>query len=206
MGYCMQLKNESFRIKGKENIRKAFEAIKALDGQEAEKGACGGIWRAGVCVSRHYSWVNENFSKGHQMLAGIMEEWRWIPEMKHEDGVEVEVLGISFDGEKLGDDQILFDAIAPFVEPGSFIEMVGEDGCIWRWYFDGKECDEQTAELDYNTGYVNTVDYRDKFKALMADLKEWEAELLPVVLSNDRAMVDCSTVKDIVSVLIHKHT
>ena len=45
---------------------------------------------------------------------------------------------IWFNGEKYGGDEIkILSAIAPYVTPGSYIEMGGEDGEIWRWVFDG---------------------------------------------------------------------
>lgn len=46
------------------------------------------------------------------------------------------------------DEGVLFKAIAPFVEKGSYVEMEGvkkdegESGMLWRWDFDGKECVE----------------------------------------------------------------
>lgn len=50
-----------------------------------------------------------------------------------------EVKGVAFEAEKLGDDALLFEAIAPYVKAGSYIEMVGEDGDRWRWVFDGQD-------------------------------------------------------------------
>ena len=50
-------------------------------------------------------------------------------------------------GDALCDDRLLFDAIAPFVKAGSFIEMSGEDGTLWRWHFDGKQCQEQLGHV-----------------------------------------------------------
>ena len=56
------------------------------------------------------------------------------------------VVKISFEAEKLHDDYDIFVAIAPFVETGSFIEMLGEDGRRWRWLFNGKTCEEKFAK------------------------------------------------------------
>lgn len=53
---------------------------------------------------------------------------------------------LSFIGQKAGEDDALFAAIAPFVEAGSFIDMIGEDNAIWRWYFDGQELQEYRGE------------------------------------------------------------
>ena len=60
------------------------------------------------------------------------------------------VTGISFDGERQdGTETAMFDSIAPFVEPGSYIEMQGEDGEVWRWVFDGVNCIEKNAEITF---------------------------------------------------------
>jgi hypothetical protein len=42
---------------------------------------------------------------------------------------------MTFVGEKLTNDFEMFEAIASFVEKGSYIQMAGEDFLIWRWYF-----------------------------------------------------------------------
>ena len=57
------------------------------------------------------------------------------------------IFELNFAGEKLGDDEILFQAIAPFVKKDSYIEMQGECGLIWRWSFDGKTMKEKTANI-----------------------------------------------------------
>ena len=46
------------------------------------------------------------------------------------------VIKVCFDGEKLHTETSTWmEAIAPFVENGSYIEMCGEDGDQWRWVF-----------------------------------------------------------------------
>lgn len=56
---------------------------------------------------------------------------------------------VSFEGEKLNEDYLFFDAIAPVVRDGSFIEMVGEDGDRWRWCFKDGKCHEIHATYSY---------------------------------------------------------
>lgn len=94
----------------------------------------------------HFSWVSENFYEQNSLF-DIMREWRWsVFEDPMENG---DITSIEFIGEKSGDDLILFEALAPFVEAGSFIEMIGEDGYHWRWFFDGKTCEEQEGTVTY---------------------------------------------------------
>jgi hypothetical protein len=59
------------------------------------------------------------------------------------------VIGISFMGEGYSNDIEMFNILAPFVEEGSFIEMSGEDGSIWRWVFDGQTCQEKQPEVKW---------------------------------------------------------
>lgn len=40
------------------------------------------------------------------------------------------------------DEDVLFYAIAPYVEKDSFIEIHGEDGEMWRYVFDGTSYEE----------------------------------------------------------------
>jgi len=89
---------------------------------------------------------------------------RWAFRRDRETG---DVTDIYFLGDKLYDEDDWFFEIAKFVEEGSFIEMEGEDGYIWRWVFkDGKsysitpvitwpvpgddECIDEASELKNN--------------------------------------------------------
>jgi hypothetical protein len=82
-----------------------------------------------------------------ETLSQAMDAWRWNATRNEETNA---IEDIMFEGEKIGDEAALFGAIAPFVEPGSFIEMQGEDGTIWRWIFDGKTCEEKTATISWD--------------------------------------------------------
>lgn len=72
----------------------------------------------------------------------------WEPEV---DGDSNEISGKIYSlWEKIsGNELIIFDAIAPYVESGSYIYICGEDGEIWRWYFNGKNCVEQKAKITW---------------------------------------------------------
>jgi hypothetical protein len=133
MGYCIDQQETKFEIKAA-NVKKALAAIKKLAGKETIKDAGG----------PHFSWVDHNFAKC-KTFKEIMDAWRW--EVCLDD--KKNVIELYFDGEKLGDDFILFSAIAPFVTKGSYIIMRGEDGCVWRWFFDGKRCLEQSGTVTF---------------------------------------------------------
>ena len=55
---------------------------------------------------------------------------------------------ISFNGEKRSwCEEDVLNAIAPFVEEGSYIEMQGEDGDRWHWIFHKGGVEEKYARL-----------------------------------------------------------
>ncbi|MCX7006343.1 MAG: hypothetical protein NTY53_03685 [Kiritimatiellaeota bacterium] len=60
-----------------------------------------------------------------------------------------DIVSILFTGEKAHEDWELFKALAPFVTKGSSIAMDGEDGCLWRWWFNGQRVREQYGHVVY---------------------------------------------------------
>lgn len=124
MGYCIWQEDGKFTIK-RESFDAALAAIKAIKGSP--------------------SWTTSAFKKA-KTLKEAFDDWRW--NIEYTDTSDVTDIG--FEGEKAGDDKLLFDAVAPFVEAGSFIEMSGEDGTRWRWMFDGKICKEKIARFVYD--------------------------------------------------------
>lgn len=134
MGYCIELRNSSFKIKS-ENKENTLKAIKGLAGQET----------IGDSSGRHFSWVNTPDFFFAKTLEEAMKAWRWAI-YSNPDG---DIDEISFCGQKLGDDEILFSAMAPFVENDSFLEMHGEDGSMWRWVFKDGKLEEKTATVSW---------------------------------------------------------
>lgn len=93
-----------------------------------------------------YSWVNMAFLKSNDIVE-IFQCWRWCIKLDQATG---DIVDIIFDGEKLGDDEVLLKAIAPFVKAGSFIEMNGEGNDMWRWYFDGEKMVEKLPTITWD--------------------------------------------------------
>jgi hypothetical protein len=125
MGYCITQQCSDFFLK-KENQEAAFRAAVSL-------------------AKKHYSWVGADWSSGLKNIEDVLTEWRYEPIIDDNE----DIIGVEFSGEKLGDEIELFKAIAPFVEKGSYIEMSGEDSCLWRWVFDGKTCKEVYAKISW---------------------------------------------------------
>ena len=135
----MSQQSSAFQIT-KENLAGALAAIKALANTPERMGG------GSSTGEKWYSWVDTKKFVNAETLADALGEWRWNCYIREDTGDLVE---ITFDGEKLGDDEILLSAIAPFVEAGSYIEMEGEEGCHWKWCFDGKTMTEKSGRVVY---------------------------------------------------------
>ena len=128
MGYCMTQMEQDFKIKG-ENIPAAWEALKKkLNGNSI------------------HMWVDNRAAITAPSFERTMEKCRWSVETYDTHDVEE----INFEGEKLGNDDIIFKTLAPYVEPNSYIQMQGEDGYIWRWVFDGKTVVEKAGRIVFD--------------------------------------------------------
>lgn len=122
MGTYMDQGETKFNIKAK-NTQRVVKAIKALHGQESIYDSSGS----------HFSWVDNKFYKLNT-LQELMTAFRWEPTID-ENG---NIINVTFKGQKWGDDEQFFEAIAPYVETGSYIIMDIE-GELHKWAFnDGK--------------------------------------------------------------------
>lgn len=79
-----------------------------------------------------YGQVDSEVAESWQTLEEAFRSWRWEPECNE----ALDIVKLSFTGEGLGDDDLLFNRLGPFVQPGSYIEMMGEGGNKWRWVFE----------------------------------------------------------------------
>lgn len=78
-------------------------------------------------------------------LESAVAQCDWSLEFDDDDNVT----GIEHLNEYEGQEKKLFVALAPYVKPGSYIQMRGEDGELWRWYFDGTTCTEQEPAITW---------------------------------------------------------
>lgn len=154
-----------------ENEEACLAAINEMFSDEkleaCASGGCSGVGTGQAVTERKwYSWVknppevvwDEYFRKKHikgtqvpkskrafPTLIDAFTAWRYTAE-RTDDGVSL----LYFDGEKLGDDEQLFAAIAPFVQSGSSVELCGEDHYHWRFLFEnGGAIIEQRGELHW---------------------------------------------------------
>lgn len=137
MGYYMTLRDCNFTII-KSKFAAAMEALRQLSNKTDD----GSGYSNG---KRHFAWVNDSFPDRATLVEMVLD-WRWQLDINERTG---NVESISFEGEKLGDDIVLFQALATFVKRGSYIVMTGDDGVIWRWKFDGKSVVEQVGRVTF---------------------------------------------------------
>lgn len=136
MGYCMSQQECQFFI-AKKDCKKALRAIKDLAKKKDQRSGWGP-------EGTHFAWVDNDFVES-KTLEDILAKWRWRPEFNKEG----DLVFLDFEGEKSGDDFILFQALAPYVKDGSYIQMSGENNVFWRWVFQRGEVEEQYAEITW---------------------------------------------------------
>jgi hypothetical protein len=118
----------------KENADKVVEALREFAKNFTNK------------YDNRIAWVDKDVLIESESIENSFEEIRY-PLILDEDG---DYTIDYFSGEKLGDDWETFRAIAPYVEDGSYLEVVGEDGEKWRWIFKNGQCDEKYPEVKWN--------------------------------------------------------
>ena len=91
-----------------------------------------------------------------ETLEDALREWGWLALMYEPPGMPDEepgcrdIVELEFVGTKLGWEDALFAALAPFADEGSFVSVSGEDGRIWRWVVVGGQCFRQDGRLVYD--------------------------------------------------------
>lgn len=80
---------------------------------------------------RGFAFVDQDAAERATSLEIMLAAWRWIPDIDASGNIT----SLEFVGEKLGDDELLFDTLSPFIKSGSFLDIVGEDCKTWRWLF-----------------------------------------------------------------------
>jgi len=138
----MEMQGCNFHIPAA-SFGEALSAIKSL--MTDTSNMAGSCFGGGVEMGRWYAWVHTETVLQSQTLMEALEAWRWMPFINNDGDID----HISFRGEKMGQDEVLFQALAPYVTSDSYIAMRGEDGALWRWYFQNGSCLEQEGRVVY---------------------------------------------------------
>jgi hypothetical protein len=142
MGYYIDQVDHNFFIDNK-HIPSLIATIHSLSKDESNMS--GGSFDSSQKIYSCYSWVNMSFTD-YNDIKEIFKCWRWHIDQDENGNID----SINFEGQKLGDDDILLRAIAPYVKDGSYIEIRGEDNSLWRWAFKNGKFMETYPNISWN--------------------------------------------------------
>jgi len=150
MGYFVNITNQNFFVP-KENFDAAYKAMCALNDRDDLKS--GGSWGGNGITSdsprpegmtyhpaKWFSWMPANYPAVCKDFLSILKELGFEYDLDDSGN-----LGLVHYDNKTGAEGHFFEAIAPFVQAGSFTEWRGEDGGEYRWLFTNGTCSEQTV-------------------------------------------------------------
>jgi hypothetical protein len=121
MGYYINIVNSTAKIK-KENFDKAYKVACDLNKRDDLKS--GGSWANGKCVSKHFSWMDENYPETCKNIKEIIEALGFGTRIDEKGDLIIE----SYD-DKTGDEEKFLEALAPFIE--GEIHWSGEESEHW---------------------------------------------------------------------------
>lgn len=139
MGICIDMTKSTIGIK----LKKANLIVEALHDLEAKKGG-------------RLEFIPTGAISASNDLLEVMSTVRFPLKVDAEN----ELLVIDyFKGEKIGDEHCIFEAIAPYVEPG-YIEFEGDDDKVWRYIFKDGEVFKSypSTTWNINENYLNIKD------------------------------------------------
>lgn len=139
-----------------DKIEGALEAARILLGRAPEAGS-GSSWHPGVPTVRHYSWVDtprclatldleDLTARPACALRAFLAEWRYSSTVKDDGSLQLNY----FEGEKLGDEEQLWESMAPFMER-TVIQCSGEDDNLWLWVIDGDGVHQVDGQITWPT-------------------------------------------------------
>ena len=147
MGINIYDMSSEFRVR-KSCHSEALAAIKNLAGRETVTKA----HFPALQGDDHYPFVESKKFIGARDFFEAMAVWRWIlDEDSNGDAIDP-----SFMGEKLGDEDILFSAIASCVEDESYIQVFcHDDESVWRLVFESSRVRREYANIVFNYSAAN---------------------------------------------------
>jgi hypothetical protein len=123
MGYYMYQRECNFFLP-KENHEKALQAVMIAVQNDPSLSCLG----------------------NRESIQDFLTSLAWTPQFDYDGNID----NLNFTGNKSWKELDIFQAIAPYVKAGSFIEMSGEDGAIWRFQFNGKTCIENYPAITWD--------------------------------------------------------
>jgi hypothetical protein len=135
MGYYVDLTDYNLRLKPELDPQYVLQQLQAtmFSDDVLLRRASGGAspQRGEVADYKWYSWTNTRKCRAATTLEEVLQEF-------------FDDVCIASDGtwelshsNKSGDEDVLLEYLAPYLQPGSYADWRGEDGSAWRWAFDG---------------------------------------------------------------------
>lgn len=148
MGYFTHANAMHFVIK-KDNLEDAYKALCQLNAKdELKSGGCWG-WEGGLfkkpqnstSVSNNpnkwFAWMDWNYDETCKNAEDIFNKLGFDVNITKEGDLFIDM----FENDKSGDKEHFLEAVAPFLEDGSFIEWMDEDGFMWKNVSDNGKMD-----------------------------------------------------------------
>ena len=150
MGYYVNIVESNCKIK-KENIDAAYNAVCELNRYDDMKR--GGQWGSNLPVKpsdsksvsnsphKWFSWMAWNYDEVCDNLVEVLEMLGFYI-YEAEDAIEIN----GYDS-KAGQENIFLDALAPYIENGSYIRWRGEDDEMWSNIFEDGQMITREAQV-----------------------------------------------------------
>ena len=146
MGYTMRQTESIFLMKAEYCLPALHAAQDLMTNPKYDSIKSGGSFsKTAKNSQKWFSWMNLATPENWTHVKDAFDAWRYTADVDDEGNI----CDVFFEGEKIGQEIEFFKVIAPYVEPGSYIQMIGEDGFIWRWVFDNDTVEEKAAEVTF---------------------------------------------------------
>lgn len=143
MGYYVNTVSTNFMLK-KKNLKKAYKAMCKLNEQDELK--TGGSWgEGGKQLKTWFAWMDPDYPKTCKTAQEIIEQLGFDIETNDKG----DIINLMYDN-KTGAEEYFMESIAPYVEPGSYIEWQGEGAYdYYKYEFNGKTMEIKRGTIVY---------------------------------------------------------
>lgn len=154
MGYNVDTTDVNFIIL-QENLYDAYRAMCDLNKDDSQKmgGSLGqhkntediaNSNSVSTNPNKWFSWMSWNYDEICEDSFEIFSELGF----EVDEDCNGDLLLVGYRG-KSGQVDVFLDAVAPYVEPGSYIDWMGEDGYLFRNEFDGKKMEVKEGLIQW---------------------------------------------------------
>lgn len=144
MGYMVNVGEQKLAFKKDVDLTAVLRAVKQtmLNPATMDEHAHG--FAAG---EKQYSWTETAKLRKATSIYDFIRQF--VDDLSLDDENDVYTFRIEFNS-NAGDEEFLFETLAPFIEAGSYIVWTGEGGEHWRWEFDGTKMKTVTGRVVYD--------------------------------------------------------